>query len=74
MWPDYEVASEEMIENGVTGYCVDPYDRNEFRQRLLYLMDNPDFRTKMGEAGRKVCQEKYTWDGHVKKLLALMNN
>ncbi|MFX0194954.1 MAG: glycosyltransferase family 4 protein [Candidatus Hodarchaeota archaeon] len=74
MLPEYEVAADEIIEDAVTGYCVNPYERDEFRQRLLYLIDNPDIRNSMGEAGRKVCQKKFTWEDHVRKLLGLMNN
>jgi glycosyltransferase involved in cell wall biosynthesis len=72
MWPEYEVASEEIIQNGVTGYCVNPHDGDEFRQRLLYLIDRPDISKKMGEAGRRVCEEKFAWDGHVRRLLDFM--
>ena len=72
--PEYEVAAEEMIEDGLTGYCVNPYDRNEFRERLSYLIERPDVRKSMGEAGRKVVETKFTWDSHVRKLLALMNH
>jgi len=72
--PGYEVAAEEMIENGLTGYCVNPYERNEFRKRLLYLIEKPDIRKRMGEAGRKVVERKFTWDSHVTRLLDLMNH
>lgn len=69
--PEYEVAAEEMIESGLTGYCVNPYDRNEFRERLLYLIERPDVRKRMGAAGRKVVERNFTWDNHVRKLLDL---
>jgi glycosyltransferase involved in cell wall biosynthesis len=72
--PEYEVASEEIIEDGVTGYCINPYDRNEFRQKWLYLIDHPDIRKKMGQAGRKACERKFTWNNHVRKLLELMDH
>ena len=68
------MAAEEMIEDGLTGYCVNAYDRNEFRERLSYLIERPDVRKSMGEAGRKVVETKFTWDSHVRKLLALMNH
>jgi glycosyltransferase involved in cell wall biosynthesis len=71
--PEYEVASEEMIEHGVSGYCVNPRDRDELRQRLLYLIDHPDVGKKMGEAGRRICERKFTWHNHVRKLLDLMD-
>jgi glycosyltransferase involved in cell wall biosynthesis len=72
--PEYEVASEEIIEDDVTGYCINPYDRNEFRQKWLYLIDHPDIRKKMGQAGRKACERKFTWNNHVRKLLELMDH
>jgi len=70
--PEYEVAAEEMIEDGVTGYCADPCDKNEFRQRLSFLIDHSDIRREMGEAGRKRCRGKFTWENHVSTLLDLM--
>ena len=72
--PEYEVAADEIIEDAVTGYCVNPYERNEFRQRLLYLIENPDVRKRMGEAGRRVCERKFTWESHVRRLLDLVSN
>ncbi len=69
MLPEYEVAADEIIEDAVTGYCVNPYEKDEFRKRLIYLIENPEIRKRMGKAGKRVCQEKYTWEGHVKKLL-----
>ena len=69
-----EYSMKEIIVDGVTGYCVDPYDGDEFRERLLYLIDNPDIGQKMGEAGRKVCEKKFTWDNHVRQLLDLVEH
>jgi 1,2-diacylglycerol 3-alpha-glucosyltransferase len=74
MWPEYEVAAEEMIENGVTGYCVDPYIQDEFRERLLYLIDHGDIRRAMGEAAREVCERDFTWEGHARMLLDLLKS
>ena len=74
VWPEYEVAAEEMIEDGVTGYCVDPYIQDEFRERLLYLIDHGDIRRAMGKAAREVCAKDFTWEAHVKRLLDLVNN
>lgn len=70
--PEYEVASEEIIESGATGFCVNPYDKDEFREKLTYLMDHPDVRRKMGESGRRVCETKFSWEVHVRRLLNLI--
>lgn len=69
--PKYEVASEEIIENGVTGFCVDPNDKNDLPDKLTYLIDNPKVREKMGRAGRIACGKKFTWERHVERLLDL---
>ncbi|MFX1552324.1 MAG: glycosyltransferase family 4 protein [Promethearchaeota archaeon] len=71
--PAYEVASEELIRDGLTGFCVDPYDLDEFREKLLYLIDNPNVRGKMGAEGRRICAREFTWEGHVRRLLDLLN-
>ncbi|MFX0196558.1 MAG: glycosyltransferase family 4 protein [Candidatus Hodarchaeota archaeon] len=70
--PDYEVASEEIIENGATGFCVNPCDKDEFREKLAYLIDHADVRRKMGESGRRVCEAKFSWEDHVRRLLDLL--
>jgi glycosyltransferase involved in cell wall biosynthesis len=72
--PEYEVASEEIIENSITGFCVDPSNKDEFQEKLRYLIDHPDIRKEMGTKGRKVCETKFTWEVHVRRLLDLMNN
>jgi len=69
VWPEYEVASEEIIRDRVTGFCVDPYNKQELQERLLYLIENPDIRIRMGKAGREECRRKFTWEHHVKRLL-----
>jgi glycosyltransferase involved in cell wall biosynthesis len=73
-FPEYQVASEEIIRNGVTGFCVDPYNKHDLLDRLLNLIENRDLRKKMGLAGRRDCERRFTWEGHVKKLLGLVNN
>jgi len=72
--PEYEVASEEIIEDGITGFCVDPSNEDEFQEKLRYLIDHPDIRQEMGKIGRKVCATKFTWEAHVRGLLNLMNS
>lgn len=72
--PAYEVASEEIIADGLTGFCVDPFNDDEFREKLLYLIDHGDVRRAMGKTAREVCKKDFTWEGHVKRLLDLARN
>lgn len=73
-FPEYQVASEEIIRNGVTGFCVAPYNDDEFRERLLYLIEHGDIRRAMGKAAREVCEKDFTWEGHVRRLLDLFKS
>jgi glycosyltransferase involved in cell wall biosynthesis len=42
----------------------------DFAEKLLYLLDNPDERTKMGEFGRRRVKEELAWEYSVKNLCA----
>ena len=72
--PAYEVASEEVIADGLTGFCVDPYNDDEFQERLLYLIEHGDIRRAMGKAARDVCEKDFTWEDHVRRLLDLLKS
>ncbi len=42
----------EVVEDGVTGYLVEPGDVEGLARRIQELIDNPEQRRRMGEAGR----------------------
>ncbi len=42
----------------------------DFAAKILWLLDNPDERTKMGVAGRRRVETELSWDHSVKSLLA----
>jgi glycosyltransferase involved in cell wall biosynthesis len=54
-------ASEAIME-GITGYIVPRGDVNTLHQRLLQLVLDAQFRTKMGAAGRKRYEAEYTFE------------
>src|SRR4029077_2484041 len=41
-----------------------------FARKILWLLENPDERTKMGESGRKRVSEQLAWDYSVPNLIA----
>ena len=45
------------IENGVTGYMVDSSE--ECASRIVELMQDPDLRSRMGEAAREAVRERF---------------
>jgi glycosyltransferase involved in cell wall biosynthesis len=50
----------EAIDDGVTGYLVDPGDVEGLTRRVRQLMDNPEERIRMGEAGRLRVEREFT--------------
>ncbi len=55
-----EAAIPEIIEDGVTGFLVNKDAPVEIAKKVEELMKNPILRIKMGKAGRKKYEEKYT--------------
>jgi colanic acid/amylovoran biosynthesis glycosyltransferase len=49
----------EVVEDGKTGYLVEEKDIDALAEKLEYLLEHPEQWPKMGEAGRKLVEEKY---------------
>jgi len=49
----------EVVEDGKTGYLVGEKDTDALAEKLGYLIEHPEQWPKMGEAGRKLVEEKY---------------
>uniref|UniRef100_Q3AQJ6 Uncharacterized protein n=1 Tax=Chlorobium chlorochromatii (strain CaD3) TaxID=340177 RepID=Q3AQJ6_CHLCH len=60
----------DAIDDGKTGYLVNPLDSNEIAEKLIYLLSNPELATQFGKQGRQRILTSYTWDAVTKKLLA----
>jgi len=51
-----------IIEDGISGFIMEPDEPESIAAKLESLIKNPDMRKKMGEAGRRRAEEKYDWD------------
>ena len=47
-----------------------PNDENDFAEKILSLIDNPELRREMGEFGRNRVEKELEWNHEVPKLLA----
>ena len=47
-------------QHGKTGYCVAPGNPAELASALRHLMDNPNLRSEMGEAGRARVEQTFS--------------
>ena len=52
----------ELVEDGVTGFLVPPRDPQALAKALQRLIDDPELRRRMGEAGREKALREFTLD------------
>ncbi|MGB0766381.1 MAG: glycosyltransferase family 4 protein [Phycisphaeraceae bacterium] len=66
--PAVFTASDELIDNGVTGFVVDPHDPGELGAKLLLLAANPTLALAIGETARERAAA-YTWPDAAQRYL-----
>ncbi len=52
----------DVIVEGRHGLLAEPMKPIDIAGKIRTILENPDMAKKMGELGRKVVEEKYTWD------------
>lgn len=62
----------EMVEEGATGYLVDPNDPQEMADRILHLTkQSKQYRAEMGEKGRKRLENYFSVDSFLHKWVEI---
>jgi phosphatidylinositol alpha-1,6-mannosyltransferase len=56
------------VEDGVTGYLVDPEDPRELAEKIRHLIEHPETASEMGEAGRQRVVEHFSWEDRARAL------
>jgi hypothetical protein len=64
----------EMVEHGVTGLLVPPADPASLADALARLAADPDLRTRFGEAGRTLCESRFSLEHTAAALAAHLAN
>jgi glycosyltransferase involved in cell wall biosynthesis len=59
----------ELIQDGVSGYLVEPGDDAALAQRLIALLENPDRTRKMAENGYAAARRYWHWDLVAQRIL-----
>ncbi len=57
-----------LIDNGETGFLVDPHDRHITRRAVRFLLRDDALRARMGESGRRKMLTR-TWEANNQRLL-----
>jgi len=62
----------EFIEDGVTGYLIEPGDSAALANRLVTLLSDPDKTRSMGERGYAAVKQYWNWDAVAERMLSEM--
>lgn len=61
----------EWLEDGVTGFLIEPYDLGEMARRIEQLLQQPDLAREMGMRGRRRVEQEFTKERYVSRLLQI---
>jgi glycosyltransferase involved in cell wall biosynthesis len=61
----------EVIDDGINGYLVSPNEPRLLASKILEILKEPNLAYKMGQAGRKKVEKKYTLEHMCKSMLDL---
>ena len=66
-------GAPEVVQNGVTGFSVNPDDRDALTDRLIQLLQDESLRTRMGGAGRQRVEDNFTFMRFEEKLTKMLD-
>lgn len=64
----------ELVSDGLSGFLVERNDTAGAAEKLMRLIQDPELRREMGEAGRKLVAESFNLKTNVAQLVALYEN
>jgi glycosyltransferase involved in cell wall biosynthesis len=64
----------EIVEHGVNGFLVDPGDVGDLEGTLSRLLEDSSLRSRMGSAGRRMVDERFTWASVAERVLAFYDS
>jgi glycosyltransferase involved in cell wall biosynthesis len=67
--PKLKNKDDNEFKDGEAGFLVDIYDFQQVAKKIIYLIENPKLRIKMGKMGRKIVLDRFTWKNVVEKIL-----
>lgn len=63
----------DLVIDHENGFIVGPHQPERIADAILKLIENPDLRNRMGEAGRKKFEQFYTKEIHINRMIEVFN-
>lgn len=67
------IGCKDTVEDGVNGFLIPVKDSEALAQKLRILLVNPELRTEMGKAARKIAERDFSLSNVVDKHLEIYN-
>lgn len=64
----------DVIKDGINGFLVEQKNQEQLAEKICYLIEHTDERIQMGINGRKLVEEKFTWEKIAGKTLEIYND
>jgi glycosyltransferase involved in cell wall biosynthesis len=61
---------EGFIEDGISGFYVEPGNPGQLRERVLYLLSHPEEAAAMGRRARERVEREFTIERYVERILS----
>jgi len=61
-------AITESVKDGVNGFIIEKRNPHQIVEKIMFLIDHPDIRKKMGEESRRLYLENFTEEKMVERL------
>lgn len=69
-----EGGISNIIEEGCTGYIVEKKNPQALAEKIAYLIDHPEIRQAMGEAGREKYLKEFTLERFEERMVEVLKN
>ncbi len=63
-------GSPEIVQNGITGFVVNPFNIELLAEKIIDLLKNPEKARQFGQAGYERVKERFTLDSQVNQTLS----
>jgi len=64
----------DIVSNNQTGYVLEPHNENEWANKILELVKNPDISLKMGIKGKETLEKEYSIQQMYEKIIQMYEN
>jgi glycosyltransferase involved in cell wall biosynthesis len=65
-------VNEEIVDHGINGFHCNT--SNDWKERIIELIENPALRVKMGKEGRKKVIDKYSVESNTENFLSILKS